>query len=70
MDYCFDNKTSNLGKKIVSAIEAFVGGQHYLNFINFIKNNGLKNLIPYQPIKSKRVLYNSIAINMYQKPKP
>lgn len=39
-DYCFDQKTTSIGRFGTKAIEKFAGGEHFLNFKNYIEKGG------------------------------
>jgi len=70
VDFVFDHKTMRLGRIAINLIEKIAGGEHYLNFKNYIQNNGLFSLIEkdkFKLIKSSRKLFNGITISTYQK---
>ncbi len=70
VDYIFDKKSNFFAKKTISLIERIAGKEHYNNFKNYIKNNGLSSLIKqdkFKLSKSKRKLMNSVTISIYTK---
>ncbi len=70
IDFVFDNKTTKLAKIGISLIERMAGKEHYNNFKNYIKNNGLPNLIEQDRFKFKksvRKAMNGVTISIYKK---
>ena len=70
VDYVFDDKTTKLGRIVISMIEGIVGGEHYINFKNYIQNDGLLSLIEkdkFKLIKYNRMSFGAVTISIYQK---
>ncbi len=70
VDFIFDSNTSNFIRWGISFVEGIAGKEHYTNFRNYIRNNGLKSLVKkekFKPIKNIRKLMNGITISIYQK---
>lgn len=70
VDYVFDDKVAKFSKILVRTIEGIAGGEHYRNFKNYIKNNGLLSLIKkdkFKLIKYNRMPYSTTIISLYQK---
>ena len=70
VDYVFDNKTTKLGRIAINIIEGIAGGEHYINFKNYIQNNGLLSLIEkdkFKLIKYNRMSFGAVTISIYQK---
>jgi ubiquinone/menaquinone biosynthesis C-methylase UbiE len=70
VDFDFDSKTAKIGKMGIAAIERMAGKEHYANFKNFIKNNGLSSLIKedrFEFIKSTKRVFNGIGVLQYKK---
>ncbi len=70
VDYVFDNKTTKFGKILISIIEGIAGREHYINFKNYIQNEGLLSLIKkdkFKLIKYNRMLSGAVTISIYHK---
>ena len=70
VDYVFDDKTTKLGRIVISMIEGIAGGEHYINFKNYIQNDGLLSLIEkdkFKLIKYNRMSFGAVTISIYQK---
>ena len=70
VDYVFDNKTTKLGRIAINIIEGIAGGEHYINFKNYIQNDGLLSLIEkdkFKLIKYNRMSFGAVTISIYQK---
>jgi len=70
IDYAFDQKSSIIGKIGISIIERIAGKEHYQNFKNYLKNNGLPSLLKndrFRLIKEDRKLFNSVTISSYHR---
>ena len=70
VDFAFDNKTTKFAKIGISIIERMAGKEHYTNFKNYVKNNGLSSLIEqdrFKPVKSVRKAMNGVTISIYKK---
>jgi len=69
-DYVFDNKTTKFSRILISTIERIAGGEHYRNFKNYIRNDGLLSLIEkdkFKLIKYNRMSFGAVTISIYQK---
>jgi len=69
VDYVFDNKTTIFSRIGISIIEKMAGEEHYTNFKNYIRNNGLLGLIKndrFKLVKNNRRLFNGVTISIYQ----
>ena len=70
VDFCFDEKTTKLGKIGIDFIERMAGGEHYLNFKKYIANNGLESLMKsdkFALVKDSRRAFNGVSISTYRK---
>ena len=70
VDYVFDNKTTKLGRIAINIIEGIAGGEHYINFKNYIQNDGLLSLIEkdkFKLIKYNRMSFGAVTISIYRK---
>jgi demethylmenaquinone methyltransferase/2-methoxy-6-polyprenyl-1,4-benzoquinol methylase len=70
VDYVFDSKTTKLGRIAINIIEGIAGGEHYINFKNYIQNDGLLSLIEkdkFKLIKYNRMSFGAVTISIYQK---
>ncbi len=70
VDYEFDNSTFLIGKIGITIVERIAGKNHYKNFRNYIKNNGLKSLIDtekFELTSHKKRLFNGVTISTYKK---
>jgi demethylmenaquinone methyltransferase/2-methoxy-6-polyprenyl-1,4-benzoquinol methylase len=70
VDYVFDNKTAKYSRILINIIEKIAGGEHYRNFKNYIKNNGLSSLIKkekFKLIKHRRMSSEAVTMSLYQK---
>jgi len=70
VDYVFDDKTTKLGRIVISMIEGIAGGEHYINFKSYIQNDGLLSLIEkdkFKLIKYNRMSFGAVTISIYQK---
>jgi len=70
VDYVFDNKTTKLGRIAVNIIEGIAGGEHYINFKNYIQNKGLLSLIKkdkFKLMKCNRTSFGAVTISIYHK---
>ncbi len=70
VDFVFDNKTTKLAKIGIRLIEKMAGKEHYNNFKNYIKNNGLADLIEqdmFKLLKSVRKAMNGVTISIHKK---
>ena len=70
VDYVFDNKTTKFGRIVISMIERIAGGEHYINFKNYIQNDGLLSLIEkdkFKLTKYNRMSFGAVTISIYQK---
>jgi demethylmenaquinone methyltransferase/2-methoxy-6-polyprenyl-1,4-benzoquinol methylase len=66
IDYCFDEKISFLGKFIVTFVERIVGGQHYKNFRNYIKNGDYKLFFnDLKPLTEYSFFGKSVRLHVY-----
>lgn len=69
-DYKFDNKTVLVSRLVISILERMVGKEHFTNFGEYIKNNGLEKIIHdnrFQLQISKRKMLGGITINQYNR---
>ncbi len=72
VDFIFDERTKLPGRLGIALIERIAGKEHYRNFRNYIKNNGLSSLLKpqkFELIKSERKLFNGLSISLYKKKK-
>ena len=70
VDFSFDEKTTWLGRTGIDLIERMAGGEHYLNFKKYIKNNGLVSLInadKFELVKDDRKGFNGVTISTYRR---
>jgi ubiquinone/menaquinone biosynthesis C-methylase UbiE len=70
VDFILDERTMFASRLGITLIERLAGKEHYRNFRNYIKNNGLSSLLnpdKFKYIKSERKLFNGLAISLYQK---
>ena len=66
VDYYYDRTTGSWGRFITWLIEFLVGGEHYRNYRNFIRQGGLDKMCQDLPVVKKiRILSRSIAITIY-----
>jgi demethylmenaquinone methyltransferase/2-methoxy-6-polyprenyl-1,4-benzoquinol methylase len=64
-DFHFDDRTHAWGRFMISAVEAFAGGEHYRNFKDYTRRGGLPNVLPEDLFEYKevdRVLRNGIGV--------
>ncbi|MEA2078147.1 MAG: class I SAM-dependent methyltransferase [Candidatus Marinimicrobia bacterium] len=64
-DFYFDDTTRFWGRFMISAVEAFAGGEHYRNFKDYTRRGGLPNVLPdglFEYKEVDRVLRNGIAV--------
>ncbi len=64
-DFCFDDKTKFMGRFLITAVEAFAGGDHYRNFKNYTQRGCMKNISPeglFEIVEVARVLKNGIGV--------
>ncbi len=69
-DFDFDNNTYWFSRLAVRAVERMAGGEHYRNFKNYIKNNGLPGLVDKKMFKlvgSKKKLFGAVAVLKFVK---
>jgi len=70
VDYVFDNKTAKYSRILITIIEKIAGGEHYRNFKNYIKSDGLSSLIKkekFKLIKHRRMSSGAVTMSLYQK---
>ncbi len=70
VDYDFDQNTTKLVQYLITIVERIAGKEHYYNFKNFIRNNGLLSLIDkdkFVLLKKKKMAFKGITISIYQK---
>ena len=70
VDYVFDDRTKLLARYAISLVEWFAGGDHYLNFKDYITSGGLPNLVDpvkFNCFKATRILLNSVIFSVYRK---
>jgi demethylmenaquinone methyltransferase/2-methoxy-6-polyprenyl-1,4-benzoquinol methylase len=70
VDYDFNKSKFNLGKLVITVIEKIAGKEHYHNFKNYIKNNGLLTLIDknnFQLMKQNKKIFKTVTISLYKK---
>jgi len=70
VDYDYDQQTPGFVKGFINLIERIAGKEHYRNYKNFIKNNGLSSLIKedqFKPFKKAKSSFHSITISLYKK---
>ena len=70
VDYVFDDHTTGPIKAGIRIIERIAGKKHYLNFKNYIRNNGLSGLIKdskFALIQERRAMFNGVTISTYKK---
>ena len=70
VDFVIDNKTNKMTKILINIVERMAGKEHYINFKNYIRNNGLSGLIKedrFRLIKCKKKLSNGVALSLYKK---
>lgn len=68
-DYRFDEQTASSSRAIITTIERFAGGEHYLNFCRYIEDGGITALLdgfPLTPLTRKRVGLGSVGIECYR----
>ncbi|MCK5816527.1 MAG: methyltransferase domain-containing protein [Candidatus Marinimicrobia bacterium] len=64
-DFCFDDRTHAWGRFMISAIEAFAGGEHYRNFKDYTRQGGMENILSdglFEFHEVDRVLRNGIGV--------
>jgi len=54
-DFCFDDRTKFMGRFLITAVEAFAGGEHYRNFKDYTKRGGMLKVIPSDMFKIQEV---------------
>jgi ubiquinone/menaquinone biosynthesis C-methylase UbiE len=70
VDFIFDHKTKGLSRMGIRIVERIAGKEHYNNFKNYIKENGLSSLLKkdrFELVKAKRKLLNGLTISIYKK---
>ncbi len=70
VDYDFNEKTTKLVKIAINIIERIAGKNHFNNFKNYIKNQGLLSLIQankFKELKNKKKTFKGVSIFLYQK---
>ena len=70
VDYVFDDRTKLLARYAISLVEWFAGGDHNLNFKDYITSGGLPNLVDpvkFNCFKATRILLNSVIFSVYRK---
>ena len=70
IDYVFDNKTAKYSKTLINIVEKIAGGEHYRNFKNYLKNNGLASLIKkdkFKLVRHHRVTSGAVTVSLFQK---
>jgi len=70
VDYDFDKKTTEIVKAFITLIERMAGKDHYNNYINYTKHNGLLSLIDedkFELIKKNKRSFNGVTISLYRK---
>ncbi|MEA3452596.1 MAG: class I SAM-dependent methyltransferase [Bacteroidota bacterium] len=67
VDYCFDKKSTSLGRWGSTFVEKLVGGNHYKNFKKYINAGGLNFLMKkYKFIKEYPFIFGSVKMRIYQ----
>ena len=64
-DFAFDDKTTFIGRILITAVEGFAGGEHYRNFKDYRKRGGMLKTVPENMFVIKemaRVLKNGIGV--------
>lgn len=70
VDYDYDNKTPEIVEGFITMIEKMAGKEHYNNYRNYVKNNGLLSLIDedkFKLMKKNRRSFNGVTISLYRK---
>lgn len=69
-DFIFDDQTTFFVRKGISFIERLAGKEHFGNFKNYIKNDGLTSLIEtdkFKFIKNTRRTLKGVTVSVYSK---
>jgi len=70
VDYVFDEKTITIGRIGISMVERIAGKEHFKNFRNYIKHNGLISLMTpdrFKLLKEEWKLMNGVTLSTYQR---
>lgn len=70
VDFDYDSETPRVVKGFITMIERMAGKEHFNNYQNYTKNNGLKSLIDqdkFKVIKRNRKAFNGVSISIYKK---
>ncbi len=67
VDYIHDEKAKKLGRMATNWVEKMVGGEHYQNYLKYIKNKGWLTLFDkFELTNLDRFLYNSIGLFLFK----
>jgi demethylmenaquinone methyltransferase/2-methoxy-6-polyprenyl-1,4-benzoquinol methylase len=64
-DFAFDDRTTFMGRFLITAVEGFAGGEHYRNFKDYRNRGGMLEILPKNMFVIKemaRVLKNGIGV--------